>query len=145
MESRSVTNMNPIDPHPLASLMEKARRDAFFLGYALSDFAQRKNLDDKALANHLRCPVERLPQLFLCRCPDGDDQNFAQDIRIIAEYAPCDEDQLLRALREVAALAKLSKPSPGKGRPTLLAARDRHESDDQPEEPGDSQSPTEAP
>lgn len=134
MEIRSVTSTNPIEPNPLASLMERARRDAFFLGHALAGFALRKGFDDKSLAEHLRCPLDRLSQLFLCRCPDGEDPKFAQEVRIIAEYAPCDEMRLLLALRESVAFAKLSKPAPGKGSQTLLAARDRHEEENLSEE-----------
>lgn len=134
-----MTNMNPIDSHPLALLMERARRDPFFLGFVLDAYARRKCFDDKTLAEHLRCPRDRLPELFLCRCPQGDDPKFAQDVRFIAEYAPCDETQLLLALRETVALAKLSKPSPGKNSSTLLAARDRPE----PENPTDENDPPE--
>ena len=140
-----MTNLNPIEPHPLASLMEKARRDAFFLGFVLSDFARRKGFDDKTLATHLRCPLERLAQLFLCRCPAGDNPKFAQEVRTIAEYAPCDETQLLLALRETVALAKLSKPAHGKGSQTLLAARDQPEKENETDASDQVEGETEAP
>jgi hypothetical protein len=126
-------------------MMEKARRDEFFLGHWLDDFARRKGFDDNALAGHLRCPLDRLPQLFLCRCPEGDDPQFAQQVRTIAQYAPCDETQLLLALREVVAIAKLSGNAPSQASSILLAARDRQDKDIPAPENDKPQSGTEAP
>jgi hypothetical protein len=111
----------------------------------LDGFARRKGFDDSTLSEHLRCPLERLAKLFLCRCPDGEDPKFAEDVRAIAEYAPCDETQLLLTLREVVALSKLSRPAPGRGSQTLLAARDRHDEEGDRNETDPPESGTAAP
>lgn len=112
-------------------MVNRARSDPFFLGCVLDDHARRKGWDDERLTEQLQCPLDRLPHLFLCRCPDEDDPEFTEQIRRIAEYVPCDATQLLLVLREVTALRKLSDDSPAKTTPFFLAARDRQQTEGQ--------------
>ena len=116
-------------------MMERARSDPYFLGFLLNDYARRLGWEDEAFAEHLQCPLDRLPHLFLCRRPADTDPRFAEEVRRIAEYAPCDETQLLAVLREVVAWAKLSGNATTKANPAFLAARDRQ--DNQSETPND--------
>lgn len=108
-------------------MTERACQDPFFLGYALDAHARQKEWDDRVLAEHLQCPPDRLPHLFLCRCPDGDDPQFTDHVRRIAEYAPCDANQLLLVLREAETLRRLSGHSSTKVNSFFLAARDRQD------------------
>ena len=105
-------------------MMERARSDPYFLGFLLHDYARRLGWEDAALAEHLQCSLDRLPHLFLCRCPADSDPQFADEVRRIAEYAPCDEIQLLTVLREIVAWIKLSGNQATKSNPAFLAARD---------------------
>jgi hypothetical protein len=129
-----VTISNRNEPHPLEPLTWRARRDPFFLGCRLDEFARRSAWDDDTLAEHLQCPLDRLPLLFLCRCPADGDPNFAQQIRSIAEYAPCDATQLLLVLREAVAWSRLSGQPATQANRVFLAARDRQDTGSEPQD-----------
>ena len=118
--------MTTHDPHALAPLVARARRDPAFLGYALSAFAQRQAWSDDQLAAHFRCPSHRFNHLMLCRCPEHNDPQFAMYVKEIADYVPCDEMELLLALREISIGSEWStEPVHQDG--LFLAARDRLE------------------
>ena len=108
-------------------MVSRARSDGFFLGKALSDYQAASHIDDAALAAELRCAPETLSRLVLCRWPDDRGPRFAQEVREIAAFAPCDADALIRMLRQVAAVRGFQQGSVGSTQGLLMAARDRHE------------------
>ncbi len=118
---------NKNDRDALEPLVERARSDPFYLGFPLTDYCRRLGWEDQTLAAHLKCPLDRMPQLFLCRCPVEDDPQFLEHVRRIADYAPCEETQLLSVLREAQAWVKLSGHATTKTNPLFLAARDRQD------------------
>lgn len=73
-------------------------RDPLFLGFYLARIAQAHGWDEQALADAVGCPLDRLPLLYLCRWPLASDPLFAEKVRQIAEYAPCEESALRQLL-----------------------------------------------
>jgi hypothetical protein len=108
-------------------MVSRARSDGFFLGKALSDYQAAGHIDDAALAVELCCAPEALSRLALCRWPDDRGHKFAQEVRGIATFAPCDADALIRLLRQVAAVRSFQERNVGSTDGLLLAARDRHD------------------
>jgi hypothetical protein len=112
---------------PLDRFRRRADRDPFFLGHALGRFASERGFGDSELAGFLGCGIERLPHLMACRSPDPEVHRFAADVRKITEFAGCNEDRLLLALRELSVLGVLRVlPAATQDGPTqsgLLAAR----------------------
>ncbi len=109
----------------LRRLVERVRRDAFFVGRALAIYQRRHDLDDLKLAQRLECSVSDLKRLALCRLPDDKQQiEFQQDVRKIAAFAPCNPDRLVQLLREVASWDALQGDSQERANGFLLAARD---------------------
>lgn len=105
-------------------MARRAEQDAAFMASALAAFRRLQGLDDRALAEFLRCPVEMLPHLALCRRPDPTSPRFQTDVTQIATHARADPDQLVRLLRRVNAIAALEAAAQ---QDFLAAARDREE------------------
>ena len=109
---------------PLDRFRRRAIQDPFFLGHALARFASERGFGDRELAEFLGCGIEQLPHLMACRSPDPEAQRFAADVRKIAEYAGCKDEQLLLAMRELSVLSVLrALPGATEAAPALLAAR----------------------
>src|SRR5215467_721933 len=108
-------------------MVSRARSDEFFLGKALSHYQVASHIDDASLAAELHCAPEALSRLALCRWPDDRGRKFAQEVRGIATFVPCDPDALIRLLRHVAAVHGFQERSVGSTDGLLLAARDRHD------------------
>jgi hypothetical protein len=105
-------------------MARRAEHDPFFMASALTAFRRLEGLDDAALAAFLRCPVEMLPHLALCRRPDPASPRFQSDVTQIATYVRADPDRLVRLLRRVNAFAALTSATQ---QDLLAAARDREE------------------
>jgi hypothetical protein len=114
-------------------MARRAEHDPFFMASALAAFRRLQRLDDRTLAEFLRCPAEMLPHLALCRRPDPDSPHFQADVRQIATYVRADPDRLVRLLRHVNALSALDATAP---HDLLAAARDREE---EPRAPSDTE------
>ncbi|MFZ5448915.1 MAG: hypothetical protein ACOZFS_09805 [Thermodesulfobacteriota bacterium] len=106
-------------------LMERARQDAFFVGWALALYQRLHDMDDPQLARWLQCSDSDLTKLALCRRPDGNQKGFQQDVGKIAAFAACHPDRLVQVLREVAVWDALKEENQEVARGFLLAARDR--------------------
>lgn len=87
--------------HDLQPMMDRSRQEPFFLGYVLDRYAKRHALDDEQLVRRLKCDLNRLPHLFICRRPRQDDGEFSRHVADIAAYVPCHEQTLLSILREM--------------------------------------------
>lgn len=117
----------PIERHKseaLQRLVERARRDAFFVGRALAIYQRLHDMGDPQLAQRLECSVPDLNRLTLCRLPDDKKDSFPQDVRKIAAFAACNPDRLVQLLREVASCEALQGDCQELGNGFLLAARD---------------------
>lgn len=113
----------------LERFRRRAAADPFFIGHVLERLARERGFGDPELAMFLGCETARLAPLMACRSPDPKSEQFAAEVRQIAEYVGCNEVRLLSALREVSVLGVLrAVPALAAGEPPqsgLLAARQR--------------------
>ena len=114
----------PLKAEALRRLVERIRRDAFFIGRALAVYQQLHGLDDQQLAQWLECSTDNLIRLALCRLPDDKSDGFQQDVRKIAAFAACNPDRLVQVLREAASWDAFQGDSQDPAHGFLLAARD---------------------
>lgn len=108
----------------LPRFLERAKTERFFLASALAAFAEARQWDDTALAEHLGCSTDMLTNLRLCRTPAEDPEEFREDLEAIVARFPADIGRLAEAVRHsrlVWALGKQTRPSDAGH---LLAARD---------------------
>src|SRR5688572_30230687 len=108
----------------LAALAARAEGHPALLASALAVYRRLAGLDAAALAAELRCDVDGIARLALCRRPREDGEMFRDDVRRIAAYAGCDPIALAGVLRETALTERAARTHAA--RPTLLAAHDRH-------------------
>ncbi len=108
----------------LRRLVERARQDAFFVGWALGVYQKLHGLDDQQLAQWMKCSEQDLTRLALCRLPEGKSK-FQRDVKKIAAFAACNPDRLVQLLREAASWDSLQGDGQELGEGFLLAARDR--------------------
>lgn len=82
-----------------------AKKDTFFLGWALLVYQKMHAIDDCSLTQWLECDRKALDRLALCRLPDDKSPIFQDNIRKIAKYGPCNADHLVQLLREVISIS----------------------------------------
>lgn len=127
-------------------LAKRLRHDPRSMSYALANHYRQDELDVVPMAESLGISTDLLIRLALCKRPDSASEEFANQVREIADYTLTDEAQLASLLRQVDALEKFaelggsapdmaSKPRPLPLTGVLAAARDRGEEDE-----GDSES-----
>ncbi len=109
---------------------QRAAADSFFLGHLLNRFTDSGGLSRDALAARLRCSVDRLVRLWMCKAPPETGASFRQDVERIAAFVGCDGVALAQAIREASALSALRSGSGTDPKTVLLAARDRPRLDD---------------
>ena len=114
----------------LSRLVERTRRDAFFVGRALAVYQKLHGLDDQHMAQWMECSEDDLARLALCRLPDDKKDGFQQDVRKIAAFAACNPDRLVQVLREAASWDALQEGGQELTNGFLLAARDHKPEDD---------------
>ena len=107
---------------PLERMAERARREPFFLGYLLEQYAAPQQLSDEGLVAELGCSSTHLRKLRLCRTPRTDEEGLREDVRHLAEALGLDADRLGRVLRRAVVCSKFRLDST-----SLMAARDRDE------------------
>ena len=124
----------------LVQLARSLRHDPRFMSHALATHFRQDELDVVPLVEELGISHDLLIRLALCRRPDSTSEEFANQVREIADYTLTDEVQLASLLRQVDALekfAQLEGSSPDVAFETrslpimgvLAAARDRGEDD----------------
>ncbi len=109
---------------------QRAAADSFFVGHVLSRLTDPGRLSREELATRLRCSVDRLARLWMCKAPPETGASFRQDVERIAAFAGCDAVALAQAIREASALSALRHGSGTDPKTVLLAARDRPREDD---------------
>lgn len=110
----------------LQLLARRVQDDSYFLASALADYAQSEDLDDRGLARVLKCSVETLPALRLCRRPRADPAYFGNDIATIALRLHVDAVTLAQVVRRADVLVALRQAATSE-RGILMAARDRQD------------------
>ena len=116
--------------------------DSNFLAWVLYTYQKQERLSEEKFLNHLNIHKTQYARLALCRRPDPDLADFAQQAHQIAEYVGIDLDILTRIIREVDSLAAMQNLPDAEAQgyedkgtilnrtPGLLfAARDRSESE----------------
>ena len=116
-------NMN--NPKLIQRFVNRARKDTFFLGWALSVYQETHSIDDHQLAQWLECDLNALDRLALCRLPDDKSGKFQHDVKQIAKFGPCNADRLVQLLREVVSISSLRGEVLEDASGLLMAARDR--------------------
>ena len=107
---------------PLEKMAERARREPFFLGWLLEQYAAPQGLSDAGLVAELGCSSTDLRRLRLCRTPRTDEEGLREDVQHLAKALGLDADRLGRVLRRAVASNKFRPDATG-----LMAARDRDE------------------
>jgi hypothetical protein len=108
---------------PLENLARRLEDDPFFLACPLKLFAESAGLAEREVATQLRCSVETLVRVRLCRAPLPEAEQFRNEIARIAETYQVDALALTDAVRRGQAIWHLRQGQAG-GTRTLLAARD---------------------
>ena len=110
-------------------MVERARTDPFFIGWALTEYEAIHDMDDEELASWLECHFEALGRIALCRMPDDKRDGFQKTVQHISGFVSCNADKLIRLLREVTVFSALREESQNGASGLLLAARDRKTND----------------
>ncbi|MBE7556753.1 MAG: hypothetical protein HS126_37380 [Anaerolineales bacterium] len=118
------------------------------MAQVLAAYQKQERLSDQALIAHLNTTSKMLTRLALCKKPDPNSSEFANQIRQIASYTEIEVAQIASIVRQVESLQKLAERSepnvpqdttahqPQLRKGLLAAARDRTEAEaDQPPPP----------
>ena len=108
---------------PLENLARRLENDPFFLACPLKLFAESAGLAEREVATQLRCSVETLVRVRLCRAPLPEAKQFRNEIARIAETYQVDALALTDAVRRGQAIWHLRQGQRGAAG-SLLAARD---------------------
>ncbi|MCC6188199.1 MAG: hypothetical protein IT318_04165 [Anaerolineales bacterium] len=135
---------------PLGRLAERLSGDPGFMANVLAAYQAQERLSSSDLADRLGLAPEGLVQLALCKRPQPGGTEFAAQVRQIAAFvglAPATLAQLIRQVdameaakhpgQSTPAAATHSEPAPTVGQARLgwlAAARDRDETDEQPDQ-----------
>jgi hypothetical protein len=114
------------DQMDLQSAAARLENDPFFMAALLAEYRFQMRSDDQQLAKTLRCTVQALTKLALCRAPRLDDaKSFLADVQAIAKYAGCDWEELAKLVRTAQAFATLKRFAGLPENQLLKAARDK--------------------
>ena len=122
----------------LEHLARRVADDPFFLAAPVSRYQRAEGVDEAALAARLRCPVETLTHVRLCRNPFPDAPRFWQDVQKIAARFDLDAKALAEIVRYGQSLLRVQgRGAAGTTNPSgfLMAARDGEETSNPSETP----------
>ncbi|HVZ36276.1 MAG TPA: hypothetical protein VG963_27800 [Polyangiaceae bacterium] len=111
-------------PSWLERAAQRSSAHPWALGSVLDEFGRIEGMTRQQVAAFLGCDVGALQWLASCRKPDADE--FANDIRRIAERFEVDAYKLAELVRRTEAVTVLSRAN-SEEEALLLAARDRDE------------------
>ena len=120
--------MNDYTPK-LQRLAQLAREHHTLLASLLAIYQDQEELNEAQLALYLQGTVDSLPLLALCRRPRTDTVNFRPDVEQIAAYTNVNARQLAKLVQAATAYEERRRVA-GSTMQTLLAARDRDETDE---------------
>ncbi|SRR6266496_14358 len=132
----------------LASLVQRLANDTTYMAHVFALYKSQEGFDDADLGAYLNAFPEQIIRLALCKRPEPDAPDFADQIRLLGDFTLIDEALLAHVIRQVDSLTHLSQ-SPMLANPapntvlgfkpfegTLAAARDR---DEIPKDSGDTE------
>src|SRR6266850_74031 len=134
------------DSSLLARLVQRLANDTTYMAHVFALYKNQEGFDDADLANHLNVFPEQIIRLALCKRPEADAPDFADQIRLLGDFTLIDEALLAHVIRQVDSLTGLSQnpmlaePAPNTAlgfkrfEGTLATARDR---DEIPKDSGD--------
>lgn len=118
--------MSDLHSHDLiAKAAARAAGRPFYLASAIAAFQEVRHMDDRHLAEFLRCSPDTLTRLGLCRRPDVESPQFQADVRQIVQRFDIDAPSLLRLLRKVSTIEAMRRSQPETSTGFLMAARDK--------------------
>ena len=132
------------------AIAQRLRSDARYMAYALAAYQQQEGMDETELASALGTFHEMLTRLALCRRPSANAAQFAEQVRLMADYTLIDEALLAALLRQVEVVERLAQRPVHMQESTtatatdlpewglLAAARDREEAENEASESPDS-------
>ena len=106
----------------LSKISSLASRDAFYLGWHLARYSEKKGVSMEELGRELGCLPETVNSIALCRAPRAEPPHFQRDIERVAERFQIRADRLMGIVR----LAQVSGEES-----MLMAARDRNLREDE--------------
>src|SRR5438445_208302 len=98
---------------PMENLARRLEEDPLFLACPLKLFAQSAGLAEREVAEKLRCSVETLLRVRLCRAPLPESEKFRKDIARVAETYQVDAPALTDAVRRGQAIWQMRKGHAG--------------------------------
>lgn len=123
----------------LVALSRRLKGDPKFMAHVLSVYSEQEGFSEDDLVRELESAPEMVVRLALCKRPDADSLDFADQVEQLSDYTLIDETLLTRIIRQVDSLSALSEypganlGEPGAeavvnlGRGLLAAARDRED------------------
>ena len=139
----------------LSGLARRLQNNPGFMAQVLAAYQRQERLSDQALMAHLNTTSKMLTRLALCKKPDLNSSEFANQIRQIASYTEIEATQIANIVRQVESLQKLAERlepnvpqettthQPQLREGLLAAARDRAEAEpDQPPPPEEDEKDT---
>lgn len=120
----------------LKGLSRRLQGDPAYMAYVLAMYKMHEGLDDEDLAAYLNSFPEFVVRLELCKRPEADAADFAEQVRSLSDFTLIDEAVLAHIIRQVDSLAELAHiPTLAEKDATVLnqlsgalaAARDRDE------------------
>ncbi len=116
----------------LRLLARRLEGNADFMASALALYRKQDRMDDRALAEQLGTSEDMLLRLALCKRPQSESPQFADQVRQMAQYVRIEAGRLANLLREIESLEQFSQLPEARQAPLgsglLAAARDRDES-----------------
>ena len=140
------------DSSLLATLTQRLANDTNYMAHAFALYKSQEGFDDEDLANYFNAFPEQVIRLGLCKRPEPDAPDFADQIRLLGDFSLIDEALLAHVIRQVDSLKQLSQnpmlaeSTTNRGpefrhlEGTLAAARDR---DEVPRDPRDGEASNE--
>jgi hypothetical protein len=109
----------------LEQLARRCEAHEWTLGAVFGRYCNVEHQTPESLASHFGCSLETLRWIAVCRRPRGD--QFADDVRAVAERFNVSATKLAAIVRRVEAVDALRRPGAGDrdDEQMLLAARDR--------------------
>jgi hypothetical protein len=128
------SNVSGASPDWARRAAARAAKRGGYMATLLAAYQELHAMDDRALAQELECPVERLPLLGLCHEPRRDAGHFGADVAKLAGFANASLLQLSRLIRTVDTVRALAEEGH-----IAAAARDRER--EGADEPSDTDHP----
>ncbi|MEN3334867.1 MAG: hypothetical protein V7641_4232 [Blastocatellia bacterium] len=92
----------------LSSLSKRMENSPEFMAHVLTTYKRQEGLGDSQLLEALGTSSELLVRLALCRRPEANSPEFAEQVRLLSDFTLIDESLLAHIIRQVDGLNELS-------------------------------------